>query len=141
MDARLQGRACAQARRHAALSLKIIPCESFPQISASAATLPASAAGFVLPPYKNYFTANSMRYQKFSERAPVRALDVRWLFAALPRVRARLAELRAARFATLHNHRSTANSRTTREAAQAREAFTARRPRAYSRGFHQRIGG
>jgi len=95
----------------------------------------------MLLPYKNFFAANSTRYRKFSERAPIRALDGRWFFAALPRVRARLAELRAARFATLHNHRSTANSRTTREAAPAREAFTAWRPRAHSRGFHQRIGG
>jgi len=41
-----------------------------------------------------------MRYGTFSERAPIRALDALWFFAALPRVRARLAELRAARFAT-----------------------------------------
>jgi hypothetical protein len=82
-----------------------------------------------------------MRYVKFSEQVPIRALDARRFFAALPRVRARLAELRAARFATLHNHRSTANSRTTREAAPAREAFTAWRSCAHSRGFHQRIGG
>jgi hypothetical protein len=74
---------------------------------------------------KKNFTASSMRYVKFSQRAPIRALDARWFFAALPRVRARLAELRAARFAPLQNHQSTANSRTTREAAQARDAFTA----------------
>jgi hypothetical protein len=121
--------------------LKNIPCESFPRISASAATRPATAAGFMLLPYKNFFAANSTRYRKFSERAPIRALDGRWFFAALPRVRARLAELRAARFATLHKHQSTANSRTMREAAPAREAFTAWRPRAHSRGFQQRIGG
>src|SRR5580704_10055288 len=102
MDARLQGRACAQARRHAALSLKIVPCETFPQISASAATPSASAAGFALSLTKNFFAANSMRYRKFSGRAPIHALDARWVFAALPRVRARLAELRAARFATPH---------------------------------------
>jgi hypothetical protein len=92
----------------------IVPCESFPQISASAATLPALAAGFALSLSKIFFVANSMRYRKFSEQALIHALDARWFFAALPRVRARLAELRAARFATLHNHRSTANSRTTR---------------------------
>jgi hypothetical protein len=97
---------------------------------------------------KKIFTASSMRYMRFSERAPIRTLDAGWFFAALPRVRARLAELRAARFATLHivNHQqsqSPANSRTTCEAAQAREAFTAWRPHAvlHSRGFHQRIGG
>jgi hypothetical protein len=119
----------------------IIPCESFPQISASAAAQPVSAANFMLPRSKNYFAADSTRYRKFSERAPIRALDGRWFFAAFPRVRARLAELRAARFATLNHRQSTANSRTTREAAQARETFTAWRPRAHSRGFHQRIGG
>jgi hypothetical protein len=119
----------------------IISCESFPQISASAAMPPVSAAGFAHSPAKKFFDADSTRYRMFSERAPIRALDARWFFAALPRVRARLAELRAARFATLQNHQSPANSRTTREAAPARETFTARRPRAYSRGFHQRIGG
>jgi hypothetical protein len=118
----------------------IIPCESFPKIR-SEAMRPVTAPVFGPSPSKNYFAADSTRYRKFSELAPIRALDARWFFAALPRVRARLAELRAARFATLHNHRSTANSRTTREAARAREAFTARRPRAHSRGFHQRIGG
>jgi hypothetical protein len=91
----------------------IVPCESFPQISASAATRPASAAGFALSLAKNYFAANSTRYRKFSERAPIRALDAGWIFAALPRVRARLAELRAARFATLHivNHQQTRERR------------------------------
>jgi hypothetical protein len=112
----------------------IVPCESFPQISASAASRPAAAAGFTLSLAKNFFAANSTRYWKFSERAPTRALDAGWFFAALPRVRARLAELRAARFATLHHRQSTANSRTTREAAPAREAFTARRAaRAFAR--------
>jgi len=82
-----------------------------------------------------------MRYRTFSQRAPNRALDVLWFFAALPRVRARLAELRATRTATHSQSSTTANSRTTREAAPAREAFTAWRPRAHSRDFHQRIGG
>jgi hypothetical protein len=112
----------------------IIPCESFTQIR-SEAMRPVAAAGFAAQPSKNFFAADSTRYRTFSERAPIRALDARWFFAALPRVRARLGELRAARLATLHKHRSTANSRTTREAAQAREAFTARRPRAHSCGF------
>jgi hypothetical protein len=49
---------------------------------------------------KIFFAASSMRYRIFSEQVPIRALDARWIFAALPRVRARLAELRAARFAT-----------------------------------------
>jgi len=102
---------------------------------------PVTAAGFSPSPSKNFFTANSKRYRKFSERGPIRALDARWIFAALPRVRARLGELRAARLATLHIHKSTANSRTTREAAPVCDAVTARRPRAHSRGFHQRIGG
>jgi hypothetical protein len=102
---------------------------------------PVSAAGFVPSSTKNFFTAISTRYRKFSERAPIRALDARWFFAALPRVRARLAELCAARFATLHHRLSPANSRATREAAPAREAFTARRLCAHSRGFQQRIGG
>jgi hypothetical protein len=96
----------------------IAPCESFPQIFASAALPPVAAADFMLSPSKNYFAANSTRYRKFSQQAPIRALDGRWFFAALPRVRARLAEVRAARLATPHNHRSTANSRTTREAAR-----------------------
>jgi hypothetical protein len=100
---------------------------------------PVSAAGFALSPYKKFSAEDSKRYRKFSERAPISALDARWFFAALPRVRARLGELRAARFATLHNLSSTANSRTTREAAPACEAFTATRPRAHSRGFHQAL--
>ena len=78
---------------------------------------PVVAAGFSPLPHKIFSVASSMRYGMFSERVPIRALDARWFFTALHRVRARLAELRAARFATLHNHRSTANSRTTREAA------------------------
>jgi hypothetical protein len=91
----------------------IVPCESLPQISASAVTLPAAAAGFALSLGKNFFAANSTRYRKFSERAPTRALDAGWFFAAFPRVRARLAELRAARFATLHivNHQQTRERR------------------------------
>jgi hypothetical protein len=62
---------------------------------------------------KIFSVASSMRYVKFSERAPIRALDARRFFAALPRVRARLAELRAARFATLHivNHQQTRERR------------------------------
>jgi hypothetical protein len=79
----------------------IIPCESFPLISASAAMLPASAADFAHSLAKKVFAANSTRYRKISGRVPIRALDARWFFAALPRVRARLAELRAARLATL----------------------------------------
>jgi hypothetical protein len=82
------------------------------------------AAAFSSLPRKIFSVASSMRYVKFSEQAPIRALDALWIFAALPRVRARLAELRAARFATLHHRQSPANSRTTREAAPAREAFT-----------------
>jgi hypothetical protein len=107
----------------------------------SAAPLPVVAADFALSPHKKFFAAYSMRYRCFSKQASICALDARWFFAALPRVRARLGELRAARFATLHHLQSTANSRTTREAAPAREPFTARRPRVHSRGFHQRIGG
>jgi hypothetical protein len=77
----------------------IVVCESLPKFR-SEAMPPASAAGFALSLAKKFFAANSRRYRKFSERAPIRALDARWFFAALPRVRARLAELRAARFAT-----------------------------------------
>jgi len=80
---------------------------------------------------------------KFSERAPTSALDARWIFAALPRVRARLAELRAARFATLH----IAQQQQTRE-RRARPHRRVKhsplgRPRGVlrSREFHQRIGG
>jgi hypothetical protein len=51
-------------------------------------------------PHKKFIAVTSIRYRTFSERAPIRALDALWFFAALPRVRARLAELRAARFAT-----------------------------------------
>jgi hypothetical protein len=118
----------------------IIPCESFAQIR-SEAMRSVAAAGFASQPSKNFFAADSIRYRKFSEGAPIRALDARWFFEALPRVRARLGELRAARFATLHNRPSTANSRTMREAVSAREAFTARRLRAHSCGFHHYIGG
>jgi hypothetical protein len=78
----------------------IVSCESFPHILASAALPPAAAAGFAPSPHKKFSAANSTRYRKFSERASIRALDGRWFFAALPRVRARLAELCAARFAT-----------------------------------------
>jgi hypothetical protein len=86
---------------------------------------PALAADFSLVPCKKISTAYSMRYREISKRSLAHALDAWWIFAALPRVRARLAELRAARSATLHHRPSSANSRTTREAAPAREAFTA----------------
>jgi hypothetical protein len=51
---------------------------------------------------KKISAAYSMRYHEISNRSLVHALDAWWIFAALPRVRARLAELRAARFATPH---------------------------------------
>jgi hypothetical protein len=118
----------------------IVVCESLPKFR-SEAMPSASAAGFALSLAKKFFAANSRRYRKFSERAPIRALDARWFFAALPRVRARLAELRAARFATPHN----LNQQQTRERrARPHRRVThsrTRRPRAHSRRFHQRIGG
>jgi hypothetical protein len=61
---------------------------------------PAFAADFSLVPCKKISTAYSMRYREISKRSLVHTLDAWWFFAALPRVRARLAELRAARFAT-----------------------------------------
>jgi hypothetical protein len=66
----------------------------------SEAMRPVVAAGFSPLPHKIFSVASSIRYVKFSEQAPIRALDALRFFAALPRVRARLAELRAARFAT-----------------------------------------
>jgi hypothetical protein len=77
----------------------IVPCESLPKFR-SEAMRPVVAAGFALSLVKKYFAASSMRYRAFSERGPIGALDAQWFFAALPRVRARLAELRVARFAT-----------------------------------------
>jgi hypothetical protein len=79
----------------------IVVCESLPK-NRSEAIRPVVAAGFSPLPHKIFSVASSMRYVKFSEQVPIRALDARRFFAALPRVRARLAELRAARFATLH---------------------------------------
>jgi hypothetical protein len=105
----------------------------------SEAIRPVVAAGFSPLPHKIFSVASSMRYVKFSEQAPIRALDALWFFAALPRVRARLAELRAARFATPHN----LNQQQTRE-RRARPHPRVKRPaatRAFARGFHQRIGG
>jgi hypothetical protein len=74
---------------------------------------PVTAADFCFCRTNKFSAASSMRYGTFLERAPIRALDVLWFFAALPRVRARLAELRAARFATLHivNHQQTRERR------------------------------
>ena len=72
-----------------------------------------TAVGFSPSPPKKFSDAYSMRYRTISERAPIRALDARWFFAALPRVRARLAELRVARLATLQivNHQQTRERR------------------------------
>jgi len=76
---------------------------------------PVVAAGFSPLRHKIFSVAFSMRYVKFSEQAPIRALDGLRFFAALPRVRARLAELRAARFATLQ-HRQSINSKLANDA-------------------------
>jgi hypothetical protein len=62
---------------------------------------------------QKFFRREFNAIPKVFKRAPTRALDAGWFFAAFPRVRARLAELRAARFATLHivNHQQTRERR------------------------------
>jgi hypothetical protein len=81
----------------------------------------------LLLPHKKFIAMSSMRYGTFSQRAQIHALDALWFFAALPRVRARLAELRAARLATLQ----IVNQQQTRE----------RRARPHRRVKHSPLGG
>jgi hypothetical protein len=54
------------------------------------------ASGFTQSQHKKFSNVLSIRYGNVAAPPPIRALDDRVFFAALPRVRARLGELRAA---------------------------------------------
>ena len=112
MDARLQGRALRKSPPFRCAICDDRLLRIFAK-NRSEAIRPAVAAGFSGLPHKIFSAVSSMRYVKFSEQAPIRALDALRFFAALPRVRARLANCvrRASQLLTIS---ITANSRTTR---------------------------